>query len=47
MRLESKRSDNQTETYRPGFENLAAVGLEPEEGPYEGDKPRYSAYPAT
>jgi hypothetical protein len=42
-----KRSDNETETYQPGFETLAAVGLEWDKGPHEGDKPRYSVYPAT
>jgi len=35
---EEERSDNETETYRPGFKTLAAVGLECEKGPYEGDK---------
>jgi hypothetical protein len=44
---EEERSDNETETYRRGFKTLAAVGLECEKGPYEGDKPRNSVYPAT
>jgi hypothetical protein len=42
-----KGATTRPKPYRPGFETLAAVGLKCEKGPYEGEKPRYSVYPAT